>query len=189
MQLSFAFSALLATTLASSDVPSSGSTATATAWPRFPDGALLVPDLLLPGILSVMPADAPEPTPRFNLLGQRQLQGPRECPSSCDKKGDGRACCVTQGVANEKCFLNAPGNTCTCAAANYECYIDMRCNDQQTWQGGECRQAPGKACGVHLSHECTTGYMCEEDLNKDRICIPSDCVLSLRGGCTGIDTR
>jgi hypothetical protein len=179
MQLLFAFSALLAltasaTNLASSHVPSTGST-TGTVVKRHCQTPL-VPRV--PELLSITPADTSKSTLSFNLRGQRHLQGTRECPRSCASEASdstGRQCCAHNGQ-HRKCKLNGPGDTCKChyahdpgqtRASNYECFIDMRCTDQQTWQSDECRTKPYEECG---DNPCTTGYKC-----KFNTCVPSDC--------------
>jgi hypothetical protein len=74
--------------------------------------------------------------------------------------------------------LNGPVDTCKCDYAhdpgqtrtdNYECYIDMQCDDQHTWQEGECRVRPGHSCTWHLaSDDCTNGFKCEDSIHTGR---------------------
>ena len=118
------------------------------------------------------------PQPR-GLQHLRMLGTGRECPSDCGSSHGGavlgRQCCKQHGITDKKCHLNGPSDTCKCytsvshSTGLLDCYIDMRCDDAQTWQNGECRVKPGNSCGLLDAVPCTDGYTCLGKYHHDKL--------------------
>ena len=110
---------------------------------------------------------------------QLEEGGRPECSQECQKEVDddhnlGRDCCEKEGQ-NEQCSLNGQGNTCSCAADNgRECYIEMRCESDKTWQDDTCKIRPHKHCPstllVGCTSCCTEGYSCT-NIGTEFICM------------------
>ena len=132
------------------------------------------------------------------------IEGVPECTLACKgekfdeikKKRLGRECCAVEGQS-AICILNSNSSTCNCSD-NVRCHIDMRCDDNETWQGNKCRVKPGipecaLACQEEKDEQKNKGRECCKDKGQSRTCIlnsnSSTCKCNRDKGKCYIDMR
>jgi len=104
----------------------------------------------------------------------RVKPGIPECTSKCKGEKDGQKkagqeCCADQGQSDETCILNSNSSTCNCSD-RVKCYIDMRCDENETLQDNECRVKPGvPECSLACKNE--NRECCQKQGQSGKKCI------------------